>query len=50
MYGLERTIGASLFGYAVIYTAQVLFSRFYADLLHPQEVWTFSITSPASAS
>ncbi len=39
MYGLKRIMGASLFGYAVIYTAQVLFSRFYADLLYPQEVW-----------
>ncbi len=39
MYRLKRIAGANLFGYAVIYTAQVLFSRFYADLLHPQEVW-----------
>ncbi len=39
MYSPKRVVGAILFGYAIVYTAQVLFSRFYVDALDPQEVW-----------
>ena len=39
MYRLKRTLGGLLFVYAVLYTAQVLFSRFYVDALDPQEIW-----------
>ena len=39
MHDIKRIVGLTLFVYAVIYSAQVLFSRFYADLLHPQEIW-----------
>ena len=39
MYGLKRAVGGFLVVYAVLYTAQVLFSRFYADALNPQEIW-----------
>ena len=39
MHDIKRILGLTLFVYAVIYTAQVLFSRFYVDLLHPQEIW-----------
>ncbi len=35
----KRLIGAALFGYAVLYTLQVVFSSFYADALAPSEVW-----------
>ena len=35
----KRLIGAALFGYAVLYILQVVFSTFYADLLSPSEVW-----------
>lgn len=35
----KRLIGAALFGYAVLYILQVVFSTFYADLLAPSEVW-----------
>ena len=31
--------GGFLFVYAIVYTAQVLFNRFYADALDPQEIW-----------
>ena len=39
MYRLKRTLGGLLIVYAVLYTAQVLFSRFYVDALDPQEIW-----------
>ena len=39
MYSLKRVVGALLFGYAIVYTAQVIFSRFYVDALDPQEIW-----------
>ena len=39
MYGLKRAVGGFLFVYAIVYAAQVLFSRFYADELNPQEIW-----------
>ena len=35
----KRLIGAALFGYAILYILQVVFSSFYADLLSPSEVW-----------
>ena len=39
MSSVKRLAGGVLFLYAVVYTAQVLFSRFYADALDPQEIW-----------
>ena len=39
MYGLKRIAGACLLVYAVLYTAQVLFHRFYEDAFSPQVVW-----------
>ena len=39
MQSLKRTAGGLLIVYAVLYTAQVLFSRFYVDALDPQEIW-----------
>lgn len=36
---LNRITGACLSLYAAVYTAQAVFSRFYVDLLDPQEVW-----------
>lgn len=39
MHDIRRILGLTLFVYAFIYTAQVIFSRFYVDLLHPQEIW-----------
>ena len=39
MYGVKRVAGGVLFLYAIVYAAQVLFSRFYADALDPQEIW-----------
>ena len=39
MQGLKRALGGFLFVYASVYTAQVLFSRFYVDALDPQEIW-----------
>ena len=39
MYSLKRAVGGFLFVYAIVYAAQVLFSRFYADALNPQEIW-----------
>ena len=39
MYSFKRVVGGFLFGYAIVYTAQVLFSRFYVDALDPQEIW-----------
>ena len=34
-----RLVGAALFGYAVLYTLQVVFSSLYATILPPAEVW-----------
>ena len=39
MYDLKRAVGGFLFVYAIVYAAQVLFNRFYADALDPQEIW-----------
>ena len=39
MTTVKWLLGAALFGYAVIYILQVVFSSFYADLLSPSEVW-----------
>ena len=39
MTGLKRILGAVLFAYAVVYTAQVVFSSLYADALSPSGVW-----------
>ena len=39
MYGVKRVAGGVLFLYAVVYAAQVIFNRFYADTLDPQEIW-----------
>ena len=39
MFDVKRLTGGFLVCYAIIYTAQVLFSRFYADALDPQEIW-----------
>ena len=39
MHGLKRTVGGLLLAYAVLYTAQVLFHRFYEEALEPQRVW-----------
>ena len=39
MYGAKRAVGGVLFLYAVVYTAQVLFSRFYVDALDPEQIW-----------
>ena len=39
MYGVKRAAGGVLFLYAIVYAAQALFSRFYADALDPQEIW-----------
>ena len=39
MYGVKRVAGGVLLLYAVVYAAQVLFNRFYADTLNPQEIW-----------
>ena len=39
MYDVKRLTGGLLIVYAVLYTAQVLFNRFYADALDPQEIW-----------
>ncbi len=39
MYGVKRVAGGVLFVYAIVYTAQVLFNRFYADALAPQHIW-----------
>ena len=36
---VKSLAGAALFGYAVLYILQVVFSTFYADLLSPSEVW-----------
>ena len=36
---VKRIVGAALFLYAVLYTLQVIFSSFYADVLSPAEVW-----------
>ena len=36
---VKRLVGAALFGYAVVYTLQVVFSSLYADILPPSEVW-----------
>ncbi len=39
MYSVKRLVGGVLFIYAIVYTAQALFSRFYSETLSPQEVW-----------
>ena len=39
MYDLKRMVGDFLFVYTIVYAAQVLFNRFYADALDPQEIW-----------
>ena len=39
MYGVKLAAGGVLFLYAIVYAAQALFSRFYADALDPQEIW-----------
>ena len=39
MSSVKRLAGGVLFLYALVYAAQVLFSRFYADALDPQEIW-----------
>ena len=39
MYGVKRAVGGVLFLYAIVYAAQVLFNRFYVDVLDPQEIW-----------
>ena len=39
MSDLKRAVGGFLFVYAIVYAAQVLFNRFYADALDPQEIW-----------
>ncbi len=39
MYGVKRVAGGFLLLYAVVYAAQVIFNRFYADALDPQEIW-----------
>ena len=39
MRGLKRTVGGLLLAYAVAYTAQVLFHRFYEEALDPQRIW-----------
>ena len=36
---VKSLVGAAMFGYAVLYILQVVFSSFYADLLSPSEVW-----------
>ena len=36
---MKRLVGAALFGYAVLYTLQVLFNRLYADAFSPQAVY-----------
>ena len=39
MSSVKRLAGGVLFLYALVYAAQALFSRFYADALDPQEIW-----------
>lgn len=39
MYGVKRVAGGVLLLYAIVYAAQVIFNRFYADALDPQEIW-----------
>ena len=39
MATVKRLVGAALFGYAVLYTLQVVFSSLYAAILPPPEVW-----------
>ena len=36
---MKRLLGAALFGYAVLYTLQVVLNGFYAGVLPPSEVW-----------
>ena len=39
MATVKRLVGAALFGYAVLYTLQVVFSSLYATTLPPSEAW-----------
>ena len=39
MATVKRLVGAALFGYALLYTLQVVFSSLYAAILPPSEVW-----------
>ena len=36
---VKRLVGAALFGYAVLYTLQVVFSSLYSGILPPSELW-----------
>ena len=48
MSSVRRLVGGVLFLYAIVYAAQALFSRFYADALDPQEIWdVFNYTTGA---
>ncbi len=39
MPGIKKAAGAALFGYAVLYTLQAIFSGLYAGVFPPQQVW-----------
>ena len=36
---LRKPVGGALFGYAIIYTVQVVFHTFYSDVLAPGDVY-----------